>query len=137
MINPADVPPVTDDEKLARFVLQRSQIRRRDQTIKPEAFIPHPHTDLSVTRHLNATEFEIWSVGRGVAQTQGRKLYGRADIRAAGCRAQNLSIRADPIAGNPNHANIHGWPTAKQDQKAIALKLAAVAKRFIPNPNQP
>ena len=28
---------------------------------------------------------------------------------------------------NPNHADVVGWPAAKQDQKAIALVLAASA----------
>lgn len=51
MIDPANVPEVGPDEALARFVLHGSHIRRSNQTVKPDAFIPHPYRDLSVTRH--------------------------------------------------------------------------------------
>lgn len=60
MIDPSNVPQVADDETLARYILQRSHIRGSDHPVKPDAFIPHPYTDLSVTRHLMATESELW-----------------------------------------------------------------------------
>ena len=66
MIDPNNVPAVSDDELLARFVTQSKQCRG-DGTIKPDLFIPYRHVELSVTRHLNATEDEIWSVGYDVA----------------------------------------------------------------------
>jgi hypothetical protein len=34
--------PVTSDEQLARFILSSNWIRKSDQTVKPDAFIPHP-----------------------------------------------------------------------------------------------
>ena len=49
---------VLDDESLARFIFQRNYIRS-DQTVKPNAFIPHPWPDLSVTRHFGLTEEEL------------------------------------------------------------------------------
>ncbi len=134
MIDPHQVPPVSPGEWLARFVTQSSQYRRGDQTVKQDAFIPHPHQALSVTRHLQASDVEIWDIGRDVAGSQGRTLYGRADIQAVDCLIDGLRLEAKPVVANPNHADISNWPTAKQDQKAIALKLAAAA-RFVPCPD--
>ena len=63
MIDPAHVPDVAAEELLARYVLQGSHVRNSNQTVKPDAFIPHPYSDLSVTRHLQATADEIWAAG--------------------------------------------------------------------------
>jgi hypothetical protein len=132
MIDPENVPPVAETELLARYVTQSGQFRSSDQTVKPDLFIPHPYKELSVTRHLQATESEIWAVGQAVAAT--RTLYGRADIRAGDCTIASLQVVAKPLANNPNHADIEGWPLQKQDQKAIALQLAASASKLIRTP---
>lgn len=128
MIDPQNVPDVGADEVLARFVLHRSHIRRTTRTVKPDAFIPHPYGELSVTRHLDATEEELSSIGRAVATTRNISLYGRADFPVAVCAAQNLAVRAAPVSRNPNHANITGWPSDKPSQKIIALEIAAAAE---------
>lgn len=128
MLDPVrGIPEVAHEELLARYVLHSSHIRRHDQTIKPDAFIPHPHGELSVTRHVTATEEELWGVGEAVAQRRNRTLYGRADLRAANCADQRLRVQAALLPDNPNHANIVGWPAEKSEQKAIALQLAANA----------
>lgn len=127
MIDPANVADVTTDEVLARFVVQSSHIRRSNQSIKPDAFIPHPYPDLSVTRHLSAVDAELWAVGEQVAATSGKTLYGRGDFQASVCLIQRLVVRAAPVAGNPNHANVSGWPSDKPAQKSIAQEIAAAA----------
>lgn len=119
--------PVAADEQLARFILF-SKWFRSDATVRPEAFMPHPHVDLSVTRHQSLSEHEIWAIGQGVAGVRGATLYGRADIRAADALRQSLNVKSVPVKNNPNHANIIGWPEQKPAQKIIALQLAAVAK---------
>lgn len=128
MISPANVPPVGAEELLARYVLQRSHIRTSDLTVKPDAFIPHPYRDLSVTRHRDATDGEIWNSGRIVATQTGKILHGRADVLAAVCNAQGLTVNAAPLPDNPNHADISSWPPDKAAQKMIALEIAASAK---------
>ncbi len=130
MIDPANVPAVAADELLARFILHSSHIRRSDQSIKPDAFIPHPYRDLSVTRHLHASEEEIWSVAKEVARAQNCVLYGRSDVQAAAFLKQRLAVVPDPIENNPNHANVSGWPADKPEQKIIALEISAEA-RFV------
>ena len=65
MIDPAHVPPVDPQEMLARYVLYGRYVRSSDQTVRPEAFIPHPHVDLSVTRHRQASEAETTTIQSG------------------------------------------------------------------------
>jgi hypothetical protein len=115
-------------------VTQSGQFRSSDNTVKQDLFMPHPHQELSLTRHIDATDTEIWEVGIDVATKIGRKLYGRADIKAIDCKIDSLKLTEKPLANNPNHADIEGWPSAKQDQKAIALKLAASASKLISPP---
>jgi hypothetical protein len=139
MIDPNHVPPVADDELLARFITQTKQFRVSDQSVKPDLFIPFRLTELSVTRHRDATADELWQVGRDVAALRQQTLYGRSDVRASFCAVGPLSVVADPILtpdepSNPNHANIVGFPAAKDDQKALAIKIAHRASRRIAPP---
>jgi hypothetical protein len=127
MIDSANVPPIGEGEWVARFVLQRSHVRS-DQTVKPDAFMPPPNLELSVTRHLSSTESEIWSVAQAVATARHRTLYGWADVTAKECVRRQLSVIAAPVEGNPNHANVAGWPADKAHQKNIAQQIAAAAQ---------
>jgi hypothetical protein len=127
-------PPeaVSNSEMLARYVLYARWIRA-DLTPKPDAFIPHPYPDLSVTRHAGLTEPAIWDIGRWIAQTRSLPLAGRADVLAGDVVAQDLAVVADPQPDNGNHANVTGWPPEKAAQKMKALELAKAA-RFLPAP---
>lgn len=134
MLDPENIPSIEETELLARYVMQ-SRLFRSDRTVKPNLFIPHPYQELSVTRHRHATEAEIWQIGVNVATQQQRTLYGRSDILTKNCLVESLRVAAKPFPDNPNHADIEGWPLAKEDQKAIALKLAASATKLIPPPS--
>lgn len=116
--------PVTSDEQLARFIFFSNRLRQ-DGTVKPDEFIPHPYPDLSVTRHLNLTEAEIWNIGQRVGQQREKLLLGRADVQAYSFERHRLQVVAAPVAENPNHANVTDWPTEKSAQKAIAQEIAA------------
>lgn len=135
MIDAQNVPAVSPDEMLARYILHSSHIRRSNQTVKPDAFIPHPYTDLSVTRHRAATEAELWAAGAAVATETQKTLYGRADVRASVALGQRLTVTAKPIPANPNHADISGWAADKPAQKIMAQELAAVAM-FVEVPDE-
>jgi hypothetical protein len=119
--------PIGDGEQLARFVLFSKHICTSGQRVKPDAFIPHPHSDLSVTRHNGFSEKQLWNIGRKVSIERKRTLYGRADVSATTVRQQSLKVEPKPLKGNPNHANILGWPTEKSAQKIIAQELAAAS----------
>lgn len=118
---------VARDEQLARFIFF-SKWLRSDETVRPEAFMPHPYVDLSVTRHQALSEQEIWEIGQSVGVIRQATLYGRADIRASDALRQSLGVESAPVPSNPNHANIIGWPEQKPAQKIIALQLAAAAR---------
>jgi len=115
---------VSSDELLARFILYKSHLRQ-GWTVKPDAFIPYPWPDLSVTRHLQLLENELWMIGRTVARQTAKTLHGRADFPAAAAQRHKLLIFAAPVPDNQNHANITGWPIDKPAQKAIAQEIAA------------
>ena len=119
--------PVSDSEVLARFIAYGGWIRK-DKTVRQDAFIPYPHSELSVTRHLSLSEAEIWNLGKLAIGDPPRQLHGRADITAINVRNQDLNVESQPVVGNPNHAVIINWPNAKDAQKVRALELAAAAK---------
>ncbi len=125
---------VADEEHLARFILFHRWVRTSNNTVRPDAFIPHPHPDLSVTRHLNLTDDAIWFAGQNVATATQTTLNGRADLTAVTLRNNQLEPNPDPVNGNPNHVNVTGWPPDKASQKIIALELAA---KCVYRPHQP
>lgn len=118
------IPP---DKRLARFILFSDWIRQ-DNTVKPDAFMPHPkHLDVSVTQHRNLTDQQIWERGKAIATQTKKTLHGRADLAASSVQAASLKLRDDPTDNNPNHALIYGWPADKAAQKSIAQQLAAAS----------
>lgn len=117
---------VTSDEQLARFILRRRDLRS-DLTVKPDPFIPHPYSDLSVTRHLQLSDRDLWSIGREIARQTSKSLCGRADILVSDFERHRLQVIVAPIDSNPNHANVVGWPLEKPAQKSIAQQIAAAA----------
>ena len=126
--------PVAPVELLARFITVDRWVRA-DQTIRQDAFIPPKDLNLSVTRHLNLSQNELWAIGQAVvnavAKQPGAVLHGRADILASQAIQQNLRVEAASLPGNLNHAHITGWPD-KAAQKSIAQQLAAAAGKLIP-----
>jgi len=140
MIDPCEVPAVEAEELLARFIFSSRHIRKSNATVKPEGFIPHL-AELSVTRHREAGEREIWDAGQAIASVRERTLYGRGDVGAHVFLEKDLSVQAAPVMGhsrlpdNPNHANVTGWPKDdKARQKMLAIEIAARAK-FVQSPD--
>ncbi len=130
------LPPIEADEWLARFILYKRYIRE-DSTVRPDAFIPHPYPDLSVTRHLQVSENQLWEIGWRVARQARKTLHGRADVQASVFQRQELRVVAAPLPDNPNHANVIGWPAEKPAQKIIAQQIAAAAGRTLETPRSP
>lgn len=54
MIDPLYVPPVADNELLARFIVYDDE-KRADGTVRHKLFMPYRLTELSVNRHREAT----------------------------------------------------------------------------------
>lgn len=134
MLDPAQIPPVDSAEMLARFIIFSRHFRSSNNTVKPDAFIPHPQIDLSVTRHRETTEDEIWQEGERVAEIRKATLYGRADVTAGVFEDEDLSVVANPIIPeNPNHADVINWPAEKPAQKMKAVEIASQSL-FVPKP---
>lgn len=125
MIDPENIPPVADNELLARFILNRNE-KRDDGNVNHKLFMPYKWTELSVNRHREASNEETWGIGFDIASQRSKMLYGLANIRASNCYQSTLRVVPDPILpNNPNHANIIGYPSGKEDQMALAKVLAA------------
>lgn len=122
------------EELLARYIF-RKEVVRADGTLRPDPFIPYRHTELSVTRHIGLDDARIWELGEGiaVARPEAVALQGRGDVRATAFLAENLSVHPCPVEGNPNHANVSGWPNEKAEQKAIALEIVK-SVTYLPKP---
>jgi hypothetical protein len=131
-----NLPPISANEWLARFVTVEKWLRS-DDTIRQDAFIPPRDLNLSVTRHLNLSQNQLWEVGQHVAEAISEKhranLFGRADLTVAAVARTAVRVESAPIPANPQHAHIAGWPLDKPAQKSIAQQLAAAAN-FIPKP---
>lgn len=128
MIDPTHIPLITDDELLARFIVNSNEMRA-DGSVRPQLFLPYKRVELSLNRHRDATLAETWAIGRVVAEQRGKMLLGRADIRASACRIQPLDVVPRPILPhNANHADIIGYPPRKDEQLSLAAKLAAAVE---------
>ena len=128
------IDSVVSNELLARYITASKWFRKQDQTVKQDAFIPPDSPlELSVTRHLNLNENDIWAIGKKITGSISRTLHGRADVETAHVIAQQLKVVPHPVSDNPNHANIVGWSSDKDVRKMRALEIARVA-RFIANP---
>jgi len=131
MSNGGDVPAIDSDEWLARYIYYSRHVRP-DGTVRPDTFIPHPYPDLSVTRHLQLSEGELWQVGRVIARQTSKTLHGRADTQVFVFEKQQLRVVANPVLpDNPNHANVTGWPVDKPAQKIIAQQIATEASKVL------
>ena len=129
MLDLSNIPDIEAKELLARYVFSRSHFSRQNQRVKADAFMPPPNLEMSMTRHRDATEAEIWAVGRHIADQREQTLYCRGDAIAATFELQRLSVVPDPLEENPNHANVVGWPVDdKPSQKLIAQEIAANAQ---------
>ena len=130
-----NVPDVERSETLSRFIVSSRHIRNSDETVKADAFVPHPYEELSVNRDKQATDEETWGVGYVVALKLGRTLYGRADALAATYTSLQLTTIAAPIPDNPNHVNVCNWPPGKPEQILKAKEIAEKAKLLRSSPN--
>lgn len=137
MLDPNDLPPIPNDEHLARAIVSSSWLHKADNSLKPSAFMPDPEWEpVSMTRHAGATEEQLWNDCRFVAARRKKILHGRADVLTHVVREQELDVVADPTPDNPNHVVASGWPGDKSAQKLKAMTIANQAK-FLATPQAP
>ena len=129
MVLPSIVNP---KESLGRYLTQKKHFFRRDNAVRPQAFMPPPNLRLSVFRIDGLKLEEVWTIGqREVIDVlpQPKTLYGVADIKAS--KVLELELRVEPNQLPSRHANICGWSEDKSKQKSIAQELAAEAKLLL------
>jgi hypothetical protein len=117
---------VSDKEILVRFIFFRSWIRSNG-TVKQDAFIPYPAVILSVTQSVDPEAEGIWEIGKHIESRRNELLHGRADVAAHEVLNLGLNVEPAPVADNPKHANVSGWPVAKHEQKMKAIEIASAA----------
>jgi len=146
MIDENNVPDIESNEELSRCIVFRKHVRsptgsvKTEGRVKPNAFVPHPYDDLSVNRHLQSTDDDVWELCRQVAQQLKKTLYGRATVNASDFQSRKLRVQPDPIRSensdgllpNPNHAIVVGWPEEKSAQLTIAQDIADACRFFEP-----
>lgn len=123
-----------------KYVLKDAKTGKCKPT--PQAFLPYSRVELSVIRHREITETELWEIGRDISAKReaedkfGRKfsLLGRGDFLASDAREQKLDVKPAEGLGLPrNHADVVGWPPEKPAQLMRAVQIAARAT-FIATP---
>jgi len=126
---------VEDDERLARFVLEKRWLPKRGEGVNARAILAYKYVELSVSRHRGISDSALWDMGQDVArrrsENEGRAipLLGRADFLARAARQQKLDVKPDEPPRN--HANVVGWPAEKSAQMILAQEIAAQSV-FVP-----
>jgi hypothetical protein len=118
------------DARLSRFIYSSSHFIASKNVVKPRAFMPPADGKLSVFDTEHMEDESVWQIGREVAVD--RTTRARADIATSAAIARGLKLIVDEPP--PRHRNLDGWPPAnqKEDQKLIAMELAAVALLRLP-----
>ena len=90
---------VADDERISRFLLFSRWFTRQTRRVKPDAFIPHPRIELSVSCTDGLDEDEIWPLGQAVVleRPDNVTLYGRADLTVSGFAPEHLPAQITRI----------------------------------------
>lgn len=115
-------------DPVARFLTQKRHFAGGRPTRR--AFLPWRNKqtgeyELSVFCVHGLEEGDIWALGKRhvVPEQSDRPLFGRADVDSSDIPkagpALSLAIDNQP----ERHANVVGWPHAKDEQKAIATEL--------------
>jgi len=75
-------------------------------------------------------EQKIWEIGDLVGKERNKSLLARADVAKIAVLKIGLSVTLSKGL-HPLHADVEGWPTEKDEQKAIALELCANSKLLL------
>lgn len=100
MFDPLNIPEITNDEMLTRFMLNSNNFRTLDGRPHHSLFMPYRYVELSVNRLRDATEHETWTAGKNVARKRHQTLYGRSDIFAGHCLIADLRLVCDALRAN-------------------------------------
>lgn len=77
-------------------------------------------------------EAQIWAMGNLVGGVRGKPPVARADFSSGAVLSAKLTVEHAPLPNIPDHVNLCGWPTPKEEQKAVALVLCAASQVVTP-----
>ena len=131
-------PEVAPSEPITRFLFFSRHIRA-DGFLRPDPLMPFPYAELSVSVLDSRTPEQLWGVGDGIGTSLPvpRPCLGRTDISAQAFYAQALTVVRQATPVDPSHANVEGWPAAREQQKQLALNIIEKERPFmIPRPQR-
>ena len=126
------IAPLTDTERLSRYVTTRDHFSVAKNEVHFRAFLPpNRNRELSIMRTHDLEEAGVWILGDAVAAPTNRTVYARGDFLAPDVRdsfvdSWRLSVRPDDDP--PRHALIEGWPShevSPEIRKSLAQQLRA------------
>lgn len=125
-------PATTGDVRIAppspisRFIYDSDKIRKQGNRPKPGAFMPEPYEngwETSVCRMDTCDNERVWHLGRTCRID--RTLRARIDFDVQDVVDNALACHTAPRDGFDEHAVVIQWPADKEQQKVIAVNLAA------------
>jgi hypothetical protein len=131
-----DAASVADPEALVHYIKESSKFAA-DGVNHRLFLLPKNGTNKSVFRVDGLSIAEVLALGvEHVGKAAEKPIYGWARLIARDVRSLSLSVRPDEPP--PRHALIEGWPTGWEDQRVLAMAIAAKAISFrLPSPVQP
>lgn len=120
-------PDPSPSEMTSRYLRQTNHYAASIGRVKSRAFHPDPHDDkTSIFRVQGLTASEIWVLGdEHINLPLGNTLLALAELSVE--QIMDINLRVEPDEPPPRHANIVGWPAAKNELMSKAQALAAVA----------
>lgn len=113
-------------ELVTRYIFEKGHYSTLYSRANHKAWEPSRANVSSVSRIVNLSEAEIWDLGRlYVEPIRKAPMLARADISVQS--VINLGLRVDPSEPPPRHAEIAGWPEAKDAKMSKAQQVAAEA----------
>ncbi len=107
----------------ARLALENGRVTQN--YAKPKLFEPNKDGELSIFDVAGLSSEDKCKLEIPVAKTQNKRLYGWGVVSCEQIRKVGLKIDRDD--NPPRHANILGWPEAREDRKSKQQALASLA----------
>ena len=131
--DPYEDGPISNTERLSRFIFDQSAFTASTVQIKFRQFLPPKSgehaEEVSVMRTETLAEDKVWTLGQDTAAvTSGRPLRARGDFEAPAAkasRAGSWQLDVQPSVPPPRHALVVGWPpvSEREARKSLAQQL--------------
>ena len=134
----AEPAPISDDERLSRYVTNEDHFNVTRNQVHFRAFLPpSKENELSIMRTAMLSEDEVWALGTAIAKKSGRTVFARGDFLAPHVRESAVDqwrLTVCPDEPPVRHALIRGWPPAVETEirKSLAQQLRANAQLRVP-----